>query len=168
MLRTSLLAISLVLTACGIDPVVPAVGEAPLVAATPTPAGHPERLEVTELTARLRPLEQLQPIAQTVVVHSLAAPDGTQVRYLLGMVGCGISVAARGTATVQGGSFTIASDSALSELGSMSLYFTLGDAACDPDATQVFEVPATLPGSVDLSTMPAQSFVGCWLFDQEG
>ena len=168
MLRTSLLAVSLVFTACGIDPAGPAVGEAPLVAATQEVPAHAERLEVTQLTARSRP-EQLQPIADTVVVHSLAAPDGTQVRYLLGLMGCGISVVARGTATVQGGSFTIPYDASLSPFGSVSLFFTVGDGACDPEVTQVFEVPASLPGSVDLSTLPDQSFVGCWLFEtQEG
>jgi hypothetical protein len=165
MLRTSLLAVALCFTACGIDPAVPAMAEAPLIAAMPATAPHTERLEVTELTPRFRPLTQLRPTTDTVVVHSLAAPDGTQVRYLLGMMGCGITVVARGTASVQGGSFTVPYESTLSQLGEMGLYFTLGDAACDPQTSQVFEVSTSLPGTVDLSTLPEQSFAGCWLFD---
>ena len=102
MLRFSLLAVSLFFTACGVDPVVPAVQEVALVPATASTAA-PARLEVSELTPRVHLLAQLRPAMDTVTVHSLATPDGTQVRYLLGLMGCGISVVARGTATVQGG-----------------------------------------------------------------
>lgn len=167
MLRTSLLAVTLSLTACGIDPVVPAVQEEPLVAATPVTQPGTERLEFTQLTPRIRPVTQLQPALDLVSVHSLAAADGTEVRYLLGMMGCGISVVARGSATVQGGSFEIPYDSSLSEFGQMSLFFQVGGGACDPETSQVYEVATSLPGSVDLSTLPEQSFVGCWLFDVE-
>ncbi|MDP1829448.1 MAG: hypothetical protein Q8L48_39645 [Archangium sp.] len=166
MLRTSLLAVTLSLTACGIDPAVPAVQEAPLAAATPTSRPGTERLEFTQLTPRLRPVTSLQPALDVVSVHSLAAADGTEVRYLLGMMGCGISVVARGSATVQGGAFEIPYDSTLSEFGQMSLFFQVGGGVCDPETSQVFEVATTLPGIVDLSTLPEQSFAGCWLFEE--
>jgi hypothetical protein len=102
----------------------------------------------------------------TVNVHSLAVPDGTEVRYVLGMMGCGISVVAQGAATVHGGAFEIQYDPSLSEFafGGMSLFFQIGNEVCDPETTQVYEVPAELPGSVDLSVLPSESFAGCWLF----
>ena len=157
MLRTSLFALTLSLAACGIDPTIPAVeDEAPLVAATPAP---PLRGEVLNAAAPLR----LRPQLETVHVHSLSVPDGTQVKYVLGMMGCGISIAARGTATVQGGAFEIPFDPSFGT-GDVSLFFTLAE-TCDPETSQVYEVPASLPGSVDLSTMPEASFIGCWLFD---
>lgn len=59
--------------------------------------------------------------------------------------------------------FAIPSDPSRSE-GGVSLYFQLGD-TCDPETSQVFEVPVSLPGSVDLSTLPETSFTGCWLFE---
>ena len=46
----------------------------------------------------------------------------------------------------------------------MSLFFQIGTEVCDPETTQVYEVPAQLPGSVDLSVLPSESFAGCWLF----
>lgn len=172
MFRTSLLIATLFLTACGIESAEPTVQVEPQPLTTELPAQQQpaeERLQITELTARLRPT-QLTPILDVVSVHSLAVPDGTRVRYLLGMMGCGISVVSRGTVTVQGGAFDIQYDPALSEFGAMSLFFQideLGTGACDPEASQVYEVAASLPGTVDLSTLPAQSFVGCWLFDIE-
>lgn len=158
MFRRSLLLATLFLAACGLDPAVPAVqDEAPLVAqapAVPLPRG-----ELTNAAAPLR----LRPELSTVQVHSLAAPDGAHVKYLLGMMGCGISVVASGTATVQGGAFSIPYDPARAESW-VSLYFQL-DETCDPETSQVFEVPATLPGTVDLSVLPDSSFTGCWLFE---
>ena len=166
MLRSSLLTVSLFLTACGIDPAIPAVQADPLVAALPLTPAQTERLVVSELTPRLQ-LAQLTAVVDRVSVHSLAVPDGTQVRYLLGMMGCGISVVGKGTATVQGGAFEIPYDPALSEFG-VSLFFQIdqaGTGLCDPETSQVFEVAVALPTSVDLSVLPEQSFIGCWLFE---
>lgn len=165
MFRKSLFAVSLFLSACGIDPAVPAVQEEAIVEATVAPA---ERVQLTELTPRLRLVGELVPAMDVVSVHSLAAPDGTQVRYLLGMLGCGISVVASGTASVQGGAFEVRYDPAMAAYGQLSLFLQIDEAGtgvCDPETSHVYEVPATLPGSVDLSTLPEQSFIGCWLFD---
>lgn len=169
MLRKSLLTVALFFTACGMDAELPRRGDEtqPLTHQLPQqqqPAS--ERLQIQQLTPRLRP-QELTPILDVVSVHSLAAADGTQVRYLLGMLGCGVSVVASGTATVHGGAFEIQYDPALSEYGQMSLFFqldTLGTGVCDPETTQVYEVAAQLPGAVDLSVLPAESFAGCWLF----
>ena len=95
MFRTSLLAVSLFLTACGVESPEPAFQEeAPLVAQQP--ASTAERMEIRELTPQVRP-SQLVPLGDLISVHSLDVPDGTQVRYVLGMLGCGISVVGRGT-----------------------------------------------------------------------
>lgn len=163
MSRTSLLFVVLLFTGCGVERAAGAV-EDPLVAAVPSAPAPTARLEPHELIAQSRALAQLRPMEETVQVHSLAVPDGTQVRYLLGMVGCGISVLARGTATVQGGAFVIPYDPEAAYSPSASLYFQLGE-VCDPETSQVFEVGAQLPGAIDLSTLPEQSFAGCWLFD---
>lgn len=159
MFRTSLLVAALSLAACGLDPAVPVVQEEPLVAQLPEAPPPVLRGELLKASAPLR----LRPELVNVQVHSLSAPDGTRVRYLLGMMGCGIWEVARGEASVQGGAFTIPADPSASMEG-LSLYFQLGD-TCDPETSQVFEVPASLPGSVDLSTLPAESFTGCWLFE---
>lgn len=168
MLRKSLLAVSLFLSACGVDPAEPAVQEAAILEAQPSKAVPTERLELTELTPKLRLEDELVPAMEVVSVHSLAVPDGTQVRYLLGMLGCGISVVASGTASAQGGAFEVPYDPGMAVYGQLSLFLQIdeeGTGVCDPETSQVYEVQATLPGSVDLSTLPEQSFIGCWLFD---
>jgi hypothetical protein len=168
MIRNTLLAVTLFLSACGLEAAVPAVGDEPQPLTTQLPdEAAVERPRLQALTPRLR-AEHLTPVMDVVSVHSLALADGTQVRYLLGMLGCGILVAAQGSATVQGGAFEIPYDPALAEFGQLSLFLqfdTLGTGVCDPETSQVYEVPATLPGAVDLSVLPEQSFIGCWLFD---
>lgn len=156
MFRTTLL-LALSLAACGLEPTVPAVQEAPLVAQLP--AVPPPILRGEQLNAGA-PV-RLRPELASVQVHSLAAADGTHVKYLVGMMGCGISVVTRGTATVHGGAFTIPSDPSQGFEG-MSLFLQFGE-RCDPESSQVFEVPVA--SSIDLSTLPEESFVGCWLFD---
>lgn len=158
MLRTSLLTLTLSLAACGIEPAVPSTqDEAPLVAETPAPP--PLRGEWVNAAAPVR----LPPVVENVQVHSLAAADGTQVHYLIGVLGCGISVIARGTAIVQGGGFAISLPPSL-EVGEATLFFTLSE-TCDAETNLVYSVAATLPGSVDLSTLPEPESFGCWLFD---
>lgn len=158
MFRTSLLTLTLSLAACGIDPAVPALqDEAPLV--TETPAPPPLRGELVNAAAPVR----LPLVVENVQAHSLAAADGTQVHYLIGVMGCGISVIARGAATVQGGAFAIPLPPSL-EVGEASLFFTLGE-TCDAETNLVYSVGATLPGSVDLSTLPEPEPFGCWMFD---
>ena len=164
MLRTSLLTVSLLLTACGIESPERALqGEAPLVAQQPTPST--ERIEIRELTPQLR-LSQIVPPGGLVGVHSLDVPDGTQVRYLLGMMGCGISVLSRGTATVHGGAFDIAFEPDPEPFGGLSLFLQFDDiGTCDPDTSTVYEVPVSELGTVDLSVLPEASIGGCWVFD---
>jgi hypothetical protein len=166
MFRSSLLVAALFVTGCGMEAQVPRRGEEPqeLTHQEPTtqqPAS--ERLQITQLTPSFLP-QQLVPLMDTLSIHSMPVADGTQVRYLLGMMGCGISVVAQGSAQVRGGAFEIQYDPALSEFGQMSLFFQIGSEVCDPETTQVYEVPAQLPGSVDLSVLPAESFAGCWMF----
>ena len=166
MFRCSLLAVVVLLSGCGIEPAVPGV-ESPLVEQPPAAPLPTSALEVRELAPKTDLLSRISAPAQVVNVHSLAAADGTRVRYLLGVLGCGISVFAKGTATVQGGAFTIQYDTTPFD-GQASLFFqvdTEGTGVCEPGTTPVFEVPAELPGSVDLSVMPQQSYAGCWLFD---
>jgi hypothetical protein len=169
MLRTTLLA-ALFLTACGMEAQLPRRAEEPQPLTHEVPhQPASERLQIQQLTPSLRP-QELTPVMDVVSVHSLAAADGTQVRYLVGMMGCGISVVTRGIATVQGGAFEIQYDPSLSQFGQLSLFLQLdllGTGVCDPETSQVFEVPAQLPGSVDLSVLPAESFAGCWMFDEQ-
>ena len=171
MFRSSLLAVAVFFTACGVDADLPRRGDESAPLTHQEPASQPpasERLEIRQLqpAQQLRPnFDEVLPALDTVRVHSLNVPDGTQVRFLLGMMGCGISVVAQGAAAVHGGAFEIQYDPALSEYGQVSLFFQLGGGVCDPETTQVYEVAAQLPGSVDLSVLPAESFVGCWLFD---
>lgn len=156
MFRMSLLVV-LSLAACGLEPAVPAVQEASLAAQPPEApppilwGAQPRAATPVRLRVELGSIE----------VHSLAAAEGTQVRYLVGTMGCGISVVSRGTATVHGGAFTILSDPS-QDLEGASLFLQLGE-HCDPETSQVYEVPAA--SSIDLSTLPASSFVGCWLFE---
>ncbi len=165
MFRTSLLAVSMFLTACGIEAPEPALqGEAPLVAQPPAPTPVPELMEIRELTPRLRP-SQLAPMAGHVSVHSLNVPDGTQVRYLLGVMSCGISVLSSGSAIVHDGAFAIAFEPDEFSFGSPSLFIQVdGAAACDPETTQVYEVPVSEAGTVDLSVLPESTIGGCWVF----
>lgn len=165
MFRSSLLAVALFFTGCGMDSEVPRRGDETQPLTQQVPANQPasERLQIQQLRPRFQP-QQLSPALDTVSVHSLAVPDGTQVRYLLGMMGCGISVVAQGSAAVHGGAFEIPYPAELSEFGQMSLFFQIGNEVCDPETTQVYEVAAELPGTVDLSVLPAESFAGCWLF----
>ncbi len=169
MFRTSLLVVALFITGCGMEAQVPRRGEEPqeLTHQEPTnqqPAS--ERLRIQELPA-VRPSfapQELVPVMDTLSIHSMPVADGTEVRFVLGLMGCGISVVAQGSAQVRGGAFEIQYDPALSEFGQMSLFFQIGSEVCDPETTQVYEVPAQLPGSVDLSVLPTESFAGCWLF----
>ncbi len=164
MFRTSLLAVSLFLAACGIESAEPALQEeAPLVAQQP--ASTTERMEIRELTPQVRP-SQLVPLAGLINVHSLDVPDGTQVRYVLGMLGCGISVLGRGTATVQGGAFDISFEPDPAPFGGLSLFVQFDQAGtCDPETSTVYEVGVSESGTVDLSVLPENTFGGCWVFD---
>lgn len=168
MFRTSLLAVSLFLAACGIEATEPALQEeASLIAQTPEPTPVPERMEIRELTPGLR-LSQIVPLAGLVSVHSLAVPDGTQVRYVLGMMGCGIWVVGRGSATVHGGAFELAFEPDPAPFGGLSLFVQIdGATTCDPETSEVYEVPVSEAGGVDLSVLPENPFGGCWVFDLE-
>ena len=166
MIRSSLLVAALFVTGCGMEAQVPRRGEEPQELTHQEPATQQpgnERLQITQLKPSFLP-QNLAPVMDTVSVHSLNVPDGTEVRYVLGMMGCGISVVAQGAAAVHGGGFEIQYDPSLSEFGQVSLFFQIGTEVCDPETTQVYEVPAQLPGSVDLSVLPSESFAGCWLF----
>lgn len=158
--------------ACGVETTPVAEEQAPLVPAVEAPVQNtPARLTPTENVARLRAskltqLTELQGPRDVVVAHSLAAPDGTQVEFMMGMVGCGIMVIASGTATVTGGTFEIPYDPASNEFGleATTLYFRVaGAGACDDANPNVFEAAAPLPGSADLS-QAQPSYAGCWLF----
>ncbi|MDP2270657.1 MAG: hypothetical protein Q8K32_07965 [Archangium sp.] len=164
MFRTPLLTVSLLLTACGIESPEPALQEeAPLVAQQPAPTN--ERMEIRELTPQVRP-SQIAPLGGLIGVHSLDVPDGTQVRYVLGMLGCGISVVGRGTATVHGGAFDIAFEPDPAPFGGLSLFIQFDPAGtCDPETSTVYEVGVSESGTVDLSVLPENTFGGCWVFD---
>lgn len=106
-------------------------------------------------------------------VNGVAAADGQRVRYLLGVVSCGLFIVARGEATVQGGQFQLPfqPQSAAEWLGPVSLYLSLdanADGACD-EADTFLEVSNLTPSpglQVDASGAQA-TYAGCWMFGAE-
>jgi hypothetical protein len=152
------------LVGCGVGP-VPAQLEEPLLRGA---EGEREPVQVSLREegpdlGRVALAPSVRPQQSVVSAHSLAAPDGTQVEFMLGMVGCGILVVAQGTATVTGGAFEVPFDPAAAEgFQQLSLYFRVADGACD-EQSQVFEAAAPLPGQVDLSQAQA-TYADCWVF----
>lgn len=106
----------------------------------------------------------------SLTVTHLNAPDGTRVRYLLGLVGCGTMEMGRGEAVIHNGSFELPFDpSAITHERTVQLFLKTGDDfACDlnDDVLALMEVAPT-PGSiVDVSQAESQQ-MGCWLFGNE-
>lgn len=168
----------LVFAGCGLEnETVPAAGDeqAPLQPALDAPTKKesvnegPLRLAPVNDVSRLRAsklgtLAQLQPQGDVVIAHSLDVADGTEVTFMLGMVGCGIMVVASGTASVTNGTFEIPYDPANAfGMESMSLYYRIGSEPCDEANPNVWEIGAPLPGAVDLSTAQV-TYGGCWMF----
>lgn len=171
----------LAFAACGVETVP--VADEPAQAPTQTPAplipavdvqpqkglNQPASIAPVDNVSRLRAsklstLAQLQPQGDVVIAHSLDVPDGTEVTFMLGMVGCGIMVVASGTVSVTNGTFEIPYDPANAfGADSMSLYFRIGSDPCDETNPNVFEIGAPLPGSVDLSQAQV-TYGGCWMF----
>jgi len=74
-----------------------------------------------------------------------------------------------GSATVHGGAFDIAFEPDEFSFGPPSLFIQVdGAATCDPETTQVYEVPVSEEGTVDLAVLPENSIGGCWVFDFGG
>ncbi|MEW5741129.1 MAG: hypothetical protein AB1938_19560 [Myxococcota bacterium] len=105
-----------------------------------------------------------------VSVAGVAAPDGAHVRYMLGVVACGILVVGQGDAVVQGGRFEAPFEAgALAEWnGPVDLFLLFdedGDGACG-EADTILQVPGVTPSpgaEVDASGA-APGYTGCWLF----
>lgn len=169
--RISSLLLMVLVAGCGRED-VPGVSEQPLAPAQPAamqPTGLVDDLQFEVVEAPLptfRSQSSLRAGQPVVSAHSLAVADGTQVQFMLGVVGCGMMVVAQGTASVQGGSFEIPFDPAAADgFTTVSLYFRVVNdesPACDETA-QVLEASVALPGTVDLS-QAQQTYGGCWLF----
>lgn len=161
-MRRSIVSFSLLLlAACGVGPESyspSTASEAPL-----TPSG----VEGATLSLAPLPLQRLRSDQPEVLVHSLAAPDGAEVHYLLGVMSCGLFIVAQGTATVHGGTFVVPYEAAAAgNFEQVSLYFqvTAPGERCQADEP-VLEVQTALPASIDLSVVPEPGYAGCWLFD---
>lgn len=189
MLRTTLVVL-LSFLGCGIESTELTLSEDPRLApqpAAPQPAAtRPEteqispqpismRLDLPGVPSLVVPDQHTAPVALSVPVvpigvHSLAVPDGTQVRFMVGMMGCGVRMLSEGTAVAYEGSFDIALTPEDPErpffFGGLILFVQIGDvSSCDPATSEVYEVPVGEWGEVDLSGLSAITPAPCWAFD---
>lgn len=119
-----------------------------------------------------RPVEPSLQAGGFVDVENVAAPDGARVRYMLGVVGCGIYVVGQGEGVVQAGAFQAAfAPAALVDWrGPVDLFLLFdgdGDGVCS-EADSVLQVAGVTPapgGSIDASAA-APEYTGCWMFQQ--
>jgi hypothetical protein len=112
-------------------------------------------------------------VSSALSVNGVAAADGQRVRFLLGVMSCGLFVAARGEATVQGGHFQLPFDTrALADWsGPVSLYIAVdadADGACG-DTDTFLEVQGVTPSpGLQVDAAQAQAtYAMCWAFGAE-
>jgi len=112
---------------------------------------------------------QAQP---TLHVRDVAAPDGTRVQYLLGLLSCGILTIAQGEATVRNGRFELPYDAQLAQdWNNLELFLhvdTENDGVCDDtDTVLQLDQVTVAPGATVDASGAAPSYVGCWLFQMQ-
>lgn len=171
-------ALSLSLLACGPEAVSDAPSTPPAEQAlapasrAPEPARElrPRALPETPTSLSTRALSATA--GPSLSVRQVAAADGTRVRYLLGMLSCGLFVVGEGEAVVQGGRFELPYDaSALAGWGGpVELYLGIdqdGNGACD-ETDPLLEVSnvAPAPGLVVDASTGGPTYVSCWLFQR--
>ncbi|MCC6337315.1 MAG: hypothetical protein IT380_25385 [Myxococcales bacterium] len=151
----------------GLAPELPEA-KASEVEARPLPHAAPK----APVSLATRPVEPSLQAGDFVDVEHVAAPDGARVRYMLGVVACGLFVVGQGEGVVQGGAFQAAfAPAALARWsGPVDLFLLFdedGDQACT-EADSVLQVVGVTPapgGSIDASAA-APGYTGCWMFQQ--
>jgi hypothetical protein len=107
-----------------------------------------------------------------LTVSNLKLPDGTRVRFMLGLVGCGVMTAGRGEAVVQNGCFELPlngeDDLPRRDLELFLKPATGGKFACElDDEVLVLRDVTPAPGTVVDATAVEPVRMGCWLFGDE-
>lgn len=133
------------------------------------PPGEGELTEPTLLAPEVTTVAPAPPLLSSLVVKNVSAPDGTRVRYMLGLIGCGVLELGRAETVVMNGSFEVKFDPG--ELTrDVDLFYKLennGGFACD-EGKDVVMVRDVGPGiAVVDAAAGSESNVGCWLFSRE-
>lgn len=109
---------------------------------------------------------------QSLTVSNLKLPDGTRVRFMLGLVGCGVMELGKGEAEVKDGSFELPFDgSQLQWERDVDLFIKPaihGKFECDTDDEVLIlnGVTPTVGSTVDASKAEPTN-MGCWLFGRD-
>jgi hypothetical protein len=127
--------------------------------------GPPASEESEPLTPTLSPLRR----EREFTVTNLKVPDGTRVRFLLGLVGCGVMSYGRGEAVVNNGSFELPFDATVER--PVDLFLKVDDGhhfECDlqDEILRLSDVTPTVGAVIDASAADSTS-MGCWLFGTE-
>lgn len=126
-----------------------------------TGCGVGVEVEVEDARSETSTLSPSTPVVpeNELIVHGLDAGDGTQVRWLLGYVSCGIMERGHGEATLLNGSFSIPHEpEAL-----LKLYVFVdanGNGTCDEGVDSVREGDV-----VDRVVTLSPDSLGCWFAD---
>ncbi len=124
-----------------------------------------ESEESAPLSPALSPLRK----ESELTVTKLKVPDGTRVRFMLGLVGCGVMEFGKGEAVVKNGSFELPFDANVER--PVDLFLKVGDGKqfeCDlqDEILRLADVTPTVGAIVDASAAESTS-MGCWLFGTE-